>query len=485
MKYTILLSFLFLLLSMFGLKAQTTNSYTYQELSHAFYTKQVDSIKKNWVCPVVYKNKDTQKKYKEIWDERVDFITSAIKGDNFVYEKETYNYISGIIDDLAKANPKLLPVKPLLLIDRSSAVNAYAVGGNIIAVNLGLILFAQSREEIALVIAHELSHNILNHADNSMKERAVWFTSDEYKNSLNAILDSKYERLTKLQKVFEGYSFDRSKHSRYHESDADSLGIVLLKNAKISFDAKIFLRLDSSDLEYRQPLKNDIASYFTKYNLTIDDAWTKKKTKGLSTRSYNFKDTTGIEDSLKTHPDCIERYAKTAVQTDIPGNKTGIPESIKEKATKMVIWNLFDNLNLTACLYRVLQEKDKGNTDEWYDFMVYNIFSGLYYSDKELNRFNAIGVIPKEYISKEYYQLQTMLEQMPRENLTQFCKTLGDASFWKKMPADASALKVMLTALNFENDANLDKKENVAAKDFMDDNPSSIYCEFAQHFRKK
>jgi len=45
--------------------------------------------------------------------------------------------------------------------------------------------------------------------------------------------------------------------------------------------------------------------------------------------------------------------------------------------------------------------------------MVNNIFSGLYYADRELHRFSSVGITPKEYISKDYYKLQTMLEQMP------------------------------------------------------------------------
>jgi hypothetical protein len=49
------------------------------------------------------------------------------------------------------------------------------------------------------------------------------------KKTVNAVLDSKYERYTRLKKVFEEYSFNRTKHSRYHEGDADSLAVVLLK----------------------------------------------------------------------------------------------------------------------------------------------------------------------------------------------------------------------------------------------------------------
>jgi hypothetical protein len=47
----------------------------------------------------------------------------------------------------------------------------------------------------------------------------------------------------------------------------------------------------------------------------------------------------------------------------------------------MLIWNIYDNMSLAACLYRILQEKDKGVQDEWYTFMMYNVFNGLYWGD--------------------------------------------------------------------------------------------------------
>jgi hypothetical protein len=466
------------------LHAQSQSLYSYQELSHLFYARQKDSLKKAWACPSFYKQKETQKKYKEFWDERTDFITGAITADNYVHDKDICNYIQGIIDQIVAANRNLLPERPLLLLDRSPSVNAYSTGGNLIAVNLGLISFARSREELALVIAHELSHNILNHPENSMKERAEWFTSDEYKKSLSAVLDSKYERLTRLKKVFSGYSFDRSRHQRYHESDADSLAIVLLKKSNIPFNARVFLRLDSADLQYRQPLKTSLGSYFTSYNLPFDEAWTKKRSKGLSTHNYNFRDTTGIEDSLKTHPDCAERYART-LSLSIPNAKeTPIPASIRETADKMLIWNMYNNMALTQCLYRIFLQKDQGSTDKWYDFMVNNIFAALNYSDRQLHRFNAVGIIPKEYISKNYYELQTMLEQMPRETLETYCKTLQNEGFWTAMPPAERALKNLLSILALDPDDS-DKNKARAAKEFAAGNSSSMYYELANNFEKK
>ena len=475
---------LLLFLRGFFLEAQVNNLYNYGDLSHLFYEKQKDSLKKNWICPAIFKNKETQKKYKEFWDSRTEFITDALQAKNFVHENDIYNYVDKIIAEIVSANPTQIPKKPVLLIDRSSSANAYAIGGNIIAVNLGLLSFARYREDIAMVIAHELSHNILNHTDNAIREKAEWITSDDYKKSLDAILDSKYERLSRLKKVFEGYTFNRSKHQRYKEGDADSLAIILLKNTKIGFDASFFLRLDSSDLQYKQPLKVPFKNYIASYSLPFEQSWVQKRSKGLSTRAYNFKDTTGIEDSLKTHPDCKDRYARS-LKYNSPGIKhQSIPAALQEKADKMIIWNLFDNQALTACLYRILLEKDKGNKDEWYDFMVHNIFSGLFYSDKQLNRFNAIGVTPKEYISSDYYELQNLFEQIPREKLGEYCKQMSNSSFWQKMPSDAKALKSLFYSLNFDLETS-DKIKDAAAKDFSKNYGTSMYCEFADHFRRK
>ena len=474
----------FILFGSLQAKAQPKTLYTYQDLSKTAYSRQKDSLKKTWICPVIFDQKPTQKKYKELWDSRINYLSSAIDNNNYVREQDVYNYVNSILSDLVKANRKAITTSPLLLIDRSSAVNAYAIGGNIIAVNLGLLTFAESREEIALVIAHELSHNILHHPDNAMKEEAEWFTSDEYKNSLNAVLDSKYERLTRLKKLFQGYKIDRSKHHRYHESDADSLAIILLKNSQIGFDARFFLRLDSADIQYKQGLKKPVKDYFTNYNLAFEDWWVQKRTKGLSTKSYNFKDTASIQDSLKTHPDCAVRYAATLNRSDGSIHLTSIPSSIKEKATRIIIWNLFDNLNLTACLYQVLLQKDNGATDEWYDFMMHNVMAGLYFSDKQLNRFHAIGIVPKEAISKDYYELQNMLEQMPKDKLEQYYKAFLDKGFWKNLSSDANALKALMSSFNLTAE-NSDSDRSKAAKNFISSYSTSMYCEFADHFALK
>ncbi|GGB17475.1 M48 family metalloprotease [Puia dinghuensis] len=467
-----------------GAFAQSNSLYSYQDLSHFYYSKQRDSLKKAWVCPNSFKDKAAQKKYKDIWDVRTDGIVDAINNDDYVHDNEVYNYIDGIVRQITDANRQLVPQKPFLLIDRSPSVNAYATGGNVLAVNLGIITYATTREELALAIAHEMSHNILHHVENAMYEKAEWLSSDEYRQSLNAVIDSKYERLSRLKKVVEGYTFSRSRHQRYHESEADSLAIILLKKSGIAFQANYFLRLDSSDLEYRQPLKHSLSAFFTAYHLPYEEAWTQKRTHGLSSRAYSFSDTTTLADSLKTHPDCVDRYKKTNSLTTLNPHLTPIPASIQDKANKMLLWNMYSSMSLTPCLYRILLIKDKGNTDIWYDFMLSNIFAGLYYADRMLNRFNAIGIVPKEVISKDYYGLQTLLEQMPRDNLKQACQNLQNEGFWKNMPSAEKDLKSFVFTLALDPDDS-DKNKARAAHLFTTGNGNSMYNELAQNFEKK
>jgi hypothetical protein len=115
--------------------------------------------------------------------------------------------------------------------------------------------------------------------------------------------------------------------------------------------------------------------------------------------------------------------------------------------------------------------------------MVTNVITGLYYADRELSRFNAVGVTPKEYISKDYYELQTMFEQVPREKLEQFCKTLLDNNQRAGSKKDEAAFHRLMHALTLDTDFSDSHKASVA-KMFINGNESSLYAEFAHKFDK-
>jgi hypothetical protein len=248
------------------------------------------------------------------------------------------------------------------------------------------------------------------------------------------------------------------------------------------FNANWLLRLDSADNEYKTDLKQELPAYFKNYNIDINASIFEKKYVGLSAKKYNFKDTTTLEDSLKTHPDCIIRYNTTLQQTTPNINETPIPANIKVLAKKIMLWNLFDDKHLTSCAYRVLLEKDNGNMDAWYDFMLHNVLFGLVYSSKQYKRFNAINIKPKELISKKYYQLQTMFEQVSTENLEAYFAEMGKSNFWNNLSADDRAFK------NFETEViakeSMLKEVNSLANTFTKVYEETFFVEFVNHFKK-
>jgi hypothetical protein len=77
-----------------------------------------------------------------------------------------------------------------------------------------------------------------------------------------------------------------------------------------------------------------------------------------------------------------------------------------------------------------------------------------------------------------------MLEQMPRETLETYCKTLQNEGFWTAMPPAERALKNLLSILALDPDDS-DKNKARAAKEFAAGNSSSMYYELANNFEKK
>ncbi len=125
----------------------------------------------------------------------------------------------------------------------------------------------------------------------------------------------------------------------------------------------------------------------------------------------------------------------------------------------MLLWNLYNNEALTACMYRVLLEKDKGNQDNWYDFMFANAITSIYLADRELRRFSAIGVVQKEYVSNSYFQLQTTIGADPKEQLEAVCRKLQSAGFWSKLNADEKAFRSSLSSIALSNGRSMQRPD--------------------------
>ncbi|RYY50220.1 MAG: peptidase M48 Ste24p, partial [Chitinophagaceae bacterium] len=391
--------------------------YQFKDLSSVYYKGAMDSLKKAWTCPSIYPDKTTQKEFCVQWASRTSFLQEGISENNFVHHPEIVSYVNAIVTQLHENNKDLFPRKPFLLLDRSTVANAYAIGENVIVVNIGLLTNVKYRDELALILAHEMSHNYLAHSMQSMKKKAEWLTSEEYKDFIKDLSRDKYNRYNKLVNAFKEYKFSSSKHNRFGESNADSMAVNMLGKAGFAFDAAWFLRLDSVGMEYKTPLKKPIPEYFQTYNVALQSQWLNKKAIGLSSRVGDADFNSNIEDSLKTHPDCKDRYEALKSKTRNPQLAIPIDEKIRILADKNIIWNLYRTNNFTSALYRLFLLQDEGLKDDWTDFMMSNLLISFYAEDVMLNRSNVIRIKPKAWIGKDYFSLQTLLEQVPSASI--------------------------------------------------------------------
>ena len=99
------------------------------------------------------------------------------------------------------------------------SVNAYAMPGGFIVVHSGLLALAGSADEVAGVLAHEISHVEKRHSLTAMAQSA----------GLSATVSILFGDLGRLASV--GADLLNLKFSRDHEREADSAGLALLVKA--------------------------------------------------------------------------------------------------------------------------------------------------------------------------------------------------------------------------------------------------------------
>jgi predicted Zn-dependent protease len=116
------------------------------------------------------------------------------------------------------------PFEFRFLLAKSSDVNAFALPGGFVVVNVGLLREAQSGDEIAAVLAHELSHVTLRH---STKRLAGSLGAGAALAMVLGIVDLGAPAYTVAHLAGLGYERDQ-------ESEADAAGRALLRGAGIS-----------------------------------------------------------------------------------------------------------------------------------------------------------------------------------------------------------------------------------------------------------
>ncbi|MDI9245638.1 M48 family metalloprotease [Marinobacter sp. CHS3-4] len=144
-----------------------------------------------------------------------------------------YDYLSAIIYRLVPSAPLQNRDLTLVLID-SPAINAFAVPGSIVGVNGGLFLNANSEQQFASVLAHELAHLSQRHFARRMEqqERSAPLTIAGMVAGivLSAVTQSDIG-IAAIAGTQAMAIQNMLAYSRSHEQEADRVGMEILANS--------------------------------------------------------------------------------------------------------------------------------------------------------------------------------------------------------------------------------------------------------------
>lgn len=155
---------------------------------------------------------------------------------------------------VAKLGPDVVPKDLVILIDPTSDVNAFALPGNTMLINRGLMKYAANEQEILGVVAHEMGHlnrhHVMENLVHSVGLRALFAGMIGDSGAAGA-------------QIFElGYSRD-------HEREADQSAVDYLNKVGLSTKAlaDFLARIEKTHGLPKDLGENDVVGYFISHPL--------------------------------------------------------------------------------------------------------------------------------------------------------------------------------------------------------------------------
>lgn len=246
---------------------------------------------------------------KSLNKERFEHIVDNFNKDKFIVDSELNQYLNLILENIRKGNPGL-PLDIHVYLYRSSVPNAICYGEGTIVFSTSLLARLESEDQVASVLSHELAHQIKGHGDQTMKALTSLNFDKKINKEIKQIKSDSYGKYSKIKNLTEALELSRTRHSRFYEFEADSVGLGLLLNTKYNSIAAVRSMeiLDSIDRPvYTKPL--DLKKYFNFKDYPFKASW------ATYIKSDNWHKSLEVADSLKTHPNCKQRA--TALQRQL------------------------------------------------------------------------------------------------------------------------------------------------------------------------
>ena len=353
---------------------------------------------------------------KAVNEKKLEFLIKNINDDYFFSEKsELTRYLKNVTDKIYRANSQLTE-RAKVYAHRGSSVNAISFGNGIIAVMIGLLERLENEDQVAFVLCHELAHYHYEHSQKSVQQLAELNYDKGLKKKLDEINRSAYGRYTKIKQLFEGLDFSLTKHSRNHEFEADSLGLLFYLNAGYDQNAplRVIKILKEADKEfYSSPIPYN--KIFDFKGFPFKESWIQYERSDVWHAPKKYADS----DTAQTHPNCEKRMLALIRQLNNLGkrnidvereNKNQI-EVITQQASFEIIESDYHFKKYGKAIYKALVLLNNYPDNAYLHAMVAKCLYQLYQSQKN-HKFGKVVELPDPRFSENYDRLLTFIHKI-------------------------------------------------------------------------
>lgn len=256
-------------------------------------------------------DKELREALKEDWTSLQEDLLEHLEDEYFLFGTPMNALVDSVVRVIVEANPQVR--MPRVLLSWYSWPNASCRGEGTVVVDLGLLERLNTKAELAFVLAHELAHQQLDHVGNSILKVNQRLQSEDFKAEVAATMRQEYNRVAALEKLYVGFSLNERRHSRTHEAEADAMALEFLMETDFDPTAALSVMdvLDRCDGEV-DPFPVDVRTAFAQGTVVYADAWMeplqRSSLAGVDTRDH------ALDDSLRTHPECMARKALLAAE---------------------------------------------------------------------------------------------------------------------------------------------------------------------------
>lgn len=363
-----------------------------------------------------------RKDYTEVYSHRWENIKEKFDKEEVYTSPAARKYLNSLVAEIEKGNPILRDHPVSCYFSRSGVPNASYIGEGIILFNMGLFDRMANESQVAFVLCHEMAHFLLRHSENGIDKYVATINSPEVQTQLRKIKGSEYRKNEQLQKLVKGLTFDSRRHSRDHESQADSMGVELLRHTRFDLSgAQTTLALldvidtDTLDVAFcLQQLFNATAYPFQK-------KWIAKEEGLLGGHAHLKSDIQ--EDSLKTHPDCQLRIKLLTplinARLSGPSLKFAVDsstfEALKNVFRYEVIEYAYTSDNYCRSFFYTLELMQQYKTDAYLVAQTGRLMNGFYAAQKE-HRLSKVADFPAPDYPSNYNLLLQFVQNLYLEN---------------------------------------------------------------------